>query len=274
MIDLDGDGTRIPDDERAQARGRADLAVMTDGATIRGEVVRVVSDNRERWGDRANADRGMLVFRTQNGYDRRIPMRDLRRIYFGNAGGEYGRGDGSRSSDPNWRRPSDYPNSGGQRDYPNSTGQRGQTTGPTRDAREVTVRVPANQQWVDSGLTVQDGQPLTITATGSVVLSADQNDKAGPNGAASGRKAAKAPLPQTPAGALIGRIGNGKPFGIGAGPANINAPGAGRLYFGVNDDWMDDNVGEYQVRVSGAEAGRQYSDRSSEDNGSSPRRRP
>ena len=69
-----------------------------------------------------------------------------------------------------------------------------------------------------TGLTVQKGEVLSINATGEVQLSTDANDVATPFGSKSGRKASNAPLPNVPAGALIGRIGaNGQPFGIGSG---------------------------------------------------------
>jgi small nuclear ribonucleoprotein (snRNP)-like protein len=108
---------------------------------------------------------------------------------------------------------------------PTSPGTSG-TAGQTGD-RVLTL--PANLQWLD----------------------------AGPSGAFSGRMVARAPLPTAPAGALIGRIGNGRPFGIGAGPSNISAPGAGRLYLGINDDNVSDNAGQYQVHLGGAGAGSQ-----------------
>jgi hypothetical protein len=254
MIDLSGDTRGMRNDERAQARGRGDLAVMMDGGTITGRVVRMVADNQDR------SDRATVVFRTENGYDRRIPLRDVQRIYFDNDG----RGNGEN-----------YGGTYGSRDWSGSSQSRSDSNWQNRSrrgGREVVVTVPGTSQWVDSGITVQQGQPLTITATGEITLSDNKNDKANPNGSVNARHAAKAPLPQTLAGALIGRIENGRPFGIGAGPANIDAPGTGRLYFGINDDFMDDNVGQYEVHVSGVEAGRQYSD--SGDDGRTPSRRP
>jgi hypothetical protein len=57
-----------------------------------------------------------------------------------------------------------------------------------------------------------------------------------------------APLPDALAGALIGRIDNGRPFGIG----NLSAllmPASGVLYLGINDDIVSDNSGEFQVVI-------------------------
>ena len=61
--------------------------------------------------------------------------------------------------------------------------------------------------------------------------------------------APEAPVPNAPAGALIGRIGeNGGPFPIGNLPA-VQMPGAGLLYLSVNDGERSDNSGEFIVLI-------------------------
>ena len=60
-------------------------------------------------------------------------------------------------------------------------------------------------------------------------------------------------MPGTLHGALLGRIGNGKPFGIGD-MTTITAPATGPLYLGVNDDLLTDNNGEFVVTISGGQA--------------------
>jgi hypothetical protein len=60
---------------------------------------------------------------------------------------------------------------------------------------------------------------------------------------------AQAPLPTSLAGALIGRIGNGRPFGIG-NQTSIPAPAAGQLFLGINDGQLDDNSGEFRVEIT------------------------
>lgn len=115
---------------------------------------------------------------------------------------------------------------------------------------ERTVRVRGNSGWVDTGIMVFEGQRLGFDTSGEVRLSTDRNDVAAPAGARSGRRAANAPLPNTAAGALIGRIGDdGEPFGIG-NQNSITAPASGRLYLAVNDDVLGDNVGEFTVRIT------------------------
>ena len=117
-----------------------------------------------------------------------------------------------------------------------------------------TVRVPATTRWVDSGVTVLQGQTITLESSGEVRLSSDPNDVAVPAGAKSGRHATGAPLPNALAGALIGRVGTGAPFGIG-NQTSVRAPATGRLYLSVNDDELNDNSGEFTVKVNVSGAG-------------------
>ena len=74
-------------------------------------------------------------------------------------------------------------------------------------------------------------------------------DMATPAGSKSGRMAAQGPLPNSPAGALVGRIGNGQPFPIGDARTAFDMSDNGRLFLGINDDHVADNSGNYVVRV-------------------------
>jgi len=112
-----------------------------------------------------------------------------------------------------------------------------------------TIRVPANGGWVSTGITVYQGQPVLLATTGEVRLSADPNDIATPSGSKVGRYEARSPLPSSSAGALIGRVGNGPPFGIGD-QRSFPAPATGLLYLTVNDDPKNDNSGEFGVTIS------------------------
>jgi hypothetical protein len=112
------------------------------------------------------------------------------------------------------------------------------------------ITVSPKQAWTATGLTVRKGEVLGINATGEVQLSSDTNDVATPFGSKSGRKATNAPVPNVPAGALIGRIGtNGQPFAIGSG-VQVPMPAAGQLFLGVNDDGYEDNQGEFRVDIT------------------------
>jgi hypothetical protein len=111
------------------------------------------------------------------------------------------------------------------------------------------IRVGARDGWVSSGLQVMQGEVVVISSNGEVRLSADPTDTATAAGSAKGRRAPGAPLPNTLAGALIGRIGAGQPFGIG-NQTSFPAPATGLLYLAVNDDDRNDNSGAFGVNVA------------------------
>ena len=108
------------------------------------------------------------------------------------------------------------------------------------------IIVSGTEQWTDTGLTLSRGDRVTFKAEGTVKMSPDPNDTAGPAG--SRRLAPDAPLRQQGAGTLIARIGDGPPISVGAS-RTITAPG-GRLFLGVNDDYLGDNSGEFRVVVT------------------------
>lgn len=126
----------------------------------------------------------------------------------------------------------------------NVTGTSGQVAGGGPG-----VVVPANQQWVSSGLTVRRGEVINFQSTGEIRLSADAGDVAAVTGSRRQRYAPASPLPQHFAGALIGRIGNGQPFPIGD-QTSIPMPASGVLWIGVNDDSLGDNAGQYNVVIT------------------------
>lgn len=117
-----------------------------------------------------------------------------------------------------------------------------------------TIRVAANRAWTPTGMTVRKGQVLTFSSSGQVQLSPDPNDTATVTGRPGRRVSEQGSLPGILGGALLGRIGNGKPFGIGD-QTSIVAPATGPLYLGVNDDMFTDNNGEFVVSVSGGTMG-------------------
>jgi hypothetical protein len=111
-----------------------------------------------------------------------------------------------------------------------------------------TVRVPANQAWTDTGITVNAGDRITFQASGEITYGRSPGQTASPDGGQERRP--NYPDPSVPVGALIGRIGNGKPFGIGTQTQPLPMPAAGRLILGVNDNELGDNGGFFNVVIS------------------------
>jgi hypothetical protein len=122
-------------------------------------------------------------------------------------------------------------------------------TSGTSATGTTNITVSAQQAWTPTGITVTQGQRLTFNTTGEIQLSADANDKASSAGSTNGRRAPRSAMPRDLAGALIGKIGNGRPFGIG-NQTSIVAPANGQLFLGVNDDTFGDNQGSFQVTIT------------------------
>lgn len=123
--------------------------------------------------------------------------------------------------------------------------------------------VPGNVGWVDTGVDVKSGEPVTITAQGRLRISRlgsrkdDAQCEVGPEGtffygdelqhfefplAAAGRG-------PSPCFCLIGRIGEGEPFFVGPGKSWV-ADQTGRVYLGINDFDPSANQGEFYAEVT------------------------
>lgn len=123
---------------------------------------------------------------------------------------------------------------------------------PARPAGDAIVagelNVPAMRAWTETGLTVRRGQLLRFDASGQIRFGEGGEYLADPGGNPDLRKASY-PVPELPVGALIGRIGNGEPFAIGAHKSAIPMPASGELRLGVNDDYLADNGGAFRVTI-------------------------
>jgi len=125
----------------------------------------------------------------------------------------------------------------------------GQAQGRNR-VQGQTISIPANQCWTNTGIYVDAGQPVQFAVSGEIQLSNDRNDLAGAAGSKAGRYSRRAPLPQDLLGALIGRIDNRRPFGIGDQRGFLPMPESGELWIGINDDNCGDNRGEFRVTIN------------------------
>ena len=116
------------------------------------------------------------------------------------------------------------------------------------------INVPANRQWTNTGIPVLRGQRISFTAQGDIMISPTASS--GPDGSpAVTSPTVRYPLQGVPAGALIGRVGNGAPFAIGRNTQPITMPANGPLMLGINDDILNDNSGSYSVGLSRADGG-------------------
>jgi hypothetical protein len=121
---------------------------------------------------------------------------------------------------------------------------------PELDPGGAGVAVPANPCWTNTNRSVRQGQRVTFNGTGEIQLSSDPKDIAGVAGSRTGRTAPNAPIPAALAGALVGRVGNGRPFGIGDQKVGLTMPASGQLWLGINDDQCGDNRGQFKVQLS------------------------
>jgi hypothetical protein len=197
------------------AGSAADTLVLRSGRRIEGTLVSVRGDSVEFVEERGGR-------RTQR-YDRS----EVRRIELDDDG--YG-GSGSWTDRRDDRR-DDASRSAGMRE------------------RQVTVE--AANSWTDTGIDVRRGQELRFEAAGRVRWGADRRD--GPAGEGGSHNNPKRPMPNRPGGALIGRVGRvgegNDFFFIGQDVEPIRVRSNGRLYLGVNDDYLQDNSGSFRVVV-------------------------
>jgi len=106
--------------------------------------------------------------------------------------------------------------------------------------------------WTDTGISLQPGQRIVVTAEGSLRYS-DAKDDNGPDGLARNFKDLIRILPNNSVGrgAVIGRIGDAdiaQPFVIGP-KKDLVAPISGKLGLGINQAESDTGTGSYKVKV-------------------------
>ncbi len=133
----------------------------------------------------------------------------------------------------------------------NSNGGRNNGTRNVQGTQGGTFTVAANRQWTPTGIRVNQGEVLRFTSSGEIRFTGNADDRAGVAGSPAHKFVTGAPLPTALAGALIGRIDSGLPFGIGD-QTSITVPASGLLYLGTNDDNVSDNSGQFQVVISPA----------------------
>jgi len=200
----------------------ADTLVLRDGRRVEGELIAVRD--------------GMIEFEAQRGFGGRERLRldreDVMRVEFEDRRAardladrermDRERGDRGRADSYEGRRPSGL--------------------------RERDVSVDAWVAWKDSGVEVRAGQMVYFSASGQVRWGPGRQD--GPAGERNSPRNEGRPMPSRQAAALIGRIGESRDaFLIGDETGPIRMPASGRLFLGVNDDYLQDNSGSFRVTV-------------------------
>lgn len=122
------------------------------------------------------------------------------------------------------------------------------TVGALGGQATQSVSVNSQQRWTDTGITVRAGEVLTFQSSGQITMSDNSSDTAGVAGAFSHRMAPDAPISGVYAGALIAKIGEYPPVAIGD-QSQVTMPVSGHLYLGVNDDYLLDNRGAFNVTI-------------------------
>ncbi len=187
----------------------ADVLVMRDGTRIQGQLVGVRG--------------GVIEFEERRGFGGgrtiRVDRYEVARIELDDYGSGGGPGPGF---DPGGRPPG---------------------------MRERQLLVSSTVPWNDTRVDVRAGQTIFVEATGEVRWGRDRRD--GPDGERNSPSNPARPIPNRPAAALIGKIGNTSDdyFFIGGNPGAIRVRTSGRLYLGVNDDFLQDNSGNFRVVV-------------------------
>lgn len=216
LIDRVGGAQGLPDTELREAAGPDHLLLLSNGGSAKGRLVAI----RGGQGSAQEGQPRTYVFRTTDGRENDFPMSSVSRVYLGT-----------------------YPVAAITGGVPQAAPAAG--LDPGSDVPGA-IRVPANGGWVNTGMRVRRGDIVTFNTSGQVQLSENSGDRA--SAAGTSRTAPGAPLPNVAAGGLIGRVGNGQPFGIGD-QASVPMPGDGALYLAVNDDERSDNAGQFIVQL-------------------------
>ena len=130
MIDVGGDAINPSAEEVAQAAGSAHYLIPRNGAPFKGQFIRIEGSLGG-----PDAKPPVIVFKKESGEEARIAVSDTRRVYLGNY-------------------------------TPPATTSTSTTTGPSStplSAGERLVTVMANGDWIDTGLTVRQGQVVSFT---------------------------------------------------------------------------------------------------------------
>jgi hypothetical protein len=156
---------------------------------------------------------------------------------------------------------------------------RGAATAGRANGRAVTIIVPADTAWTDTGIEVTAGEEVLFSVRGRISLQkGNPESECGPEGY--DIQTSPQPLPGKNLGALIGKVviavietvdGKTKKarrdeiaeiFFIGPG-GRVEMPSRGHLFLGINDSVIGDNSGEFTVTIENGGNGRRSDSRPS-----------
>jgi hypothetical protein len=114
------------------------------------------------------------------------------------------------------------------------------------DTGDYEAYVDARRRWTDTGVWAEAGDLVTFVADGTIDL-----NQSGATSAPSGSPytTQSPPLTSAAVGLLIARVGNSQVLPVGSN-RTVRAPVSGEILLGVNDDILEDNSGQYRVRIS------------------------
>jgi hypothetical protein len=212
LIDKVGGASGLPETEVREATGPQHLLLLRNGSSVKGKLVAI----RGGEGSANESAPRTYVFQSSDGREQTFGPDQVARVYFGT--------------------------------YPFAAISGSPANNDLAAGKDVpgAIRVPASGGWVNTGIRVRKGEYVSFDTTGEVQLSENRSDRA--QAAGTQRTAAGAPLPTVNAGALIGRVGNSQPFGIG-NQTSVPMPFDGILFLAVNDDERSDNAGAFMVSI-------------------------
>lgn len=211
VISVGDSADALPKDELARAADANHVLVLRNGESHVGRLTNIEGGE----GSGKEGEPRVLTFAPTSGTPVRVPFAEVRRVYLGRVAMS------TTTSSPL----------------------------PETDVPAGGIRVPASAGWVATNITVNQGDRVQFEVTGTVQLSTETTARSSAAGVASGTKATGSLAPLLPVGALIGRIGNGAPFGIGDQREPLPMPASGQLFLAVNDDHAADNQGAFAVTL-------------------------
>jgi hypothetical protein len=114
--------------------------------------------------------------------------------------------------------------------------------------RKVVIDLPADREWVDTGIDVSIGQEILFSVTGYIYV--NENTRVYQNGEMKLNLNQNKPIPNHPTGAVISKVGSkGVPFYVGDDKAPFHMSKKNRLFVGINDFDFKDNSGSFKVTI-------------------------